>query len=79
MGGLPYDLLTRHEHLLRLERTVQEQHIELLVKQIHLRERCSPGFQELHIENCYTGDRVAVVFWSSFKGAGVPTIGDRQP
>lgn len=67
-----HNLLTRHERLLRLERAVQEQHLELTDKQVRLLERFSPEFRERHIETRYTGDLVAVdtFFVGTLKGVG---------
>ena len=45
-----HKLLTRHERLLRLEKTVKQQKIELNDEQIRLLERFSPEFRERHIE-----------------------------
>jgi len=55
-----HNLTTRHERLLRLEKTVREQRIELSTEQVELLERFSPEFRERHIETSYTGDLVAV-------------------
>lgn len=67
-----HNLLTRHERLLRLERAVQEQHLELTDIQVRLLERFSPEFRERHIETRYTGDLVAVdtFFVGTLKGVG---------
>jgi len=67
-----HQLLTRHERLLRLEKTVREQQIELTDQQIALLERFSPEFRERHIETRHTGDLVAVdtFFVGSLKGIG---------
>lgn len=67
-----HDLMTRHERLLRLEKAVKDQQIELTDKQIQLLERFSPEFRERHIETRHTGDLVAVdtFFVGTLKGVG---------
>lgn len=67
-----HSLLTRHERLLRLERHVREQSLELSDSQIRLLERFSPEFRERHIETEHTGDLVAVdtFFVGNLKGVG---------
>ena len=67
-----HKLLTKHERLLRLEKTMREQRIELNDEQIRLLERFSPEFRERHIETHYTGDLVAVdtFFVGTLKGIG---------
>jgi len=67
-----YGLLTRHERLLRLEKSVQEQAIELTEDQIRALERFSPEFRERHIETRHTGDLVAVDTFlvGTLKGVG---------
>ena len=45
-----HNLLSRHERLLRLERAVSREKIELKPEQIRLLERFSPEFRERHIE-----------------------------
>jgi transposase InsO family protein len=67
-----HNLLTKHERLLRLERSVKEQPFELSDDQIRLLERFSPEFRERHIETRYTGDLVAVdtFFVGTLKGVG---------
>ena len=67
-----HDLLTRHDRLLRLEKTVREQQIELDEDQVKLLERFSPEFRERHIEVHHTGELVAVdtFFVGTLKGVG---------
>lgn len=65
-------LLTKHERLLRLEKTTAERKIELTEEQIRLLERFSPEFRERHIEAPHTGALVAVdtFFVGVLKGVG---------
>ena len=67
-----HDLLTKHQRLLRLEKTVAERKIDLTEDQIRLLERFSPEFRERHIETRHTGDLVAVdtFFVGHLKGVG---------
>ena len=67
-----HQLLTKHERLLRLERTVAEQQMQLTEEQVRLLERFSPEFRERHIETGHTGDLVAVdtFFVGTLKGVG---------
>jgi len=67
-----HKLLTKHERLLRLEKSVREQNLELSDEQIRLLERFSPEFRERHIETRHTGDLVAVdtFFVGTLKGVG---------
>lgn len=67
-----HSLLTRHERLLRLERSVREQSLELSEDQIRLLERFSPEFRERCIETKHSGDLVAVdtFFVGTLKGIG---------
>lgn len=67
-----HNLLTKHERLLRLERTVAGQKLELNEEQVRLLERFSPEFRERHIETRHTGDLVAVdtFFVGTLKGVG---------
>lgn len=67
-----HNLLTRHERLLRLERSVREQSLTLSDEQVRLLERFSPEFRERHIETRHTGDLVAVdtFFVGTLKGVG---------
>jgi transposase InsO family protein len=67
-----HDLLTKHERLLRLERTVRGQELELTDEQTRLLERYSPEFRERHIETHHTGELVAVdtFFVGTLKGVG---------
>ena len=69
---LRHDLLTKHERLLRLEKTTAERTIELTYEQIRLLERFSPEFRERHIEAPHTGALVAVdtFFVGTLKGVG---------
>ncbi len=50
-----HGLLTKHERLLRLEKSVAERKIELSDDQIRLLERFSPEFRERHIETAHWG------------------------
>jgi len=65
-------LLTKHERLLRLERTTAERKIELNEEQIRALERFSPEFRERHIEAPHTGSLVGVdtFFVGVLKGVG---------
>ena len=67
-----HKLLTRHERLLRLEKTTCERRIEITQEQIRLLERFSPEFRERHIQTRHTGDLVAVdtFFVGHLKGVG---------
>jgi transposase InsO family protein len=67
-----HDLLTKHERLLRLERSTAERTIELTAEQAKLLERFSPEFRERHIEAPHTGALVAVdtFFVGHLKGVG---------
>ncbi|TYO99685.1 winged helix-turn helix protein [Geothermobacter ehrlichii] len=67
-----HNLLTRHERLLRLERRVREQNLELSDDQVRLLERFSPEVRERHIETKHTGDLVAAdtFFVGTLKGVG---------
>jgi len=67
-----HGLRTKHERLLRLERTVAERKLELSDDQIRLLERFSPEFRERHIETKHTRDLVAVdtFFVGTLKGMG---------
>ena len=67
-----HNLLTKHERLLRLEKTTAERKIELKDEQIRLLERFSPEFRERHIEAPHTGALVAVdtFFVGALKGVG---------
>jgi len=62
VGGVwgRHNLMTKHDRLLRLEKTVAERKIALNDDQIRLLERFSPEFRERHIETKHTGDLVAV-------------------
>ena len=55
-----HGLLTKHERLLRLEKTTAERTVELSDEQTRLLERFSPEFRERHIEAPHTGSLVAV-------------------
>lgn len=65
-------LLTKHERLLRLEKSTAERKIELSEEQVRLLERFSPEFRERHIEAPHTGSLVAVdtFFVGVLKGVG---------
>lgn len=67
-----HNLLTRHERLLRLEKTVREQKFELSAEQTRLLERFSPEFRERHIQTHNPGALVAVDTFlvGSLKGVG---------
>lgn len=67
-----HKLLTKHERLLRLEKSVAERRIELSDDQVRLLERFSPEFRERHIETRHTGELVAVdtFFVGHLKGVG---------
>ena len=67
-----HQLLTKHERLLRLERTTSERKLELTGEQIRQLERFSPEFRERHIEAPHTGALVAVDTFmvGSLKGVG---------
>jgi len=67
-----HGLLTKHERLLRLERSTAERRIELSDEQVRLLERFSPEFRERHIEAPHTGALVAVdtFFVGALKGVG---------
>jgi len=67
-----HGLLTKHERLLRLEKTTAERKIELTEEQTRMLERFSPEFRERHIEAPHTGSLVAVdtFFVGSLKGVG---------
>ena len=67
-----HGLLTRHDRLLRLEKTTAERTLSLSDEQIRLLERFSPEFRERHIEAAHTGALVAVdtFFVGVLKGVG---------
>jgi len=67
-----HGLLTKHERLLRLEKTTAERSIELTEEQVRALERFSPEFRERHIEAPHTGALVAVdtFFVGTLKGVG---------
>jgi len=67
-----HNLMTKQDRLLRLERNVGEQRMELTDEQIRLLERFSPEFRERHIETRHTGDLAAVdtFFVGPLKGVG---------
>lgn len=67
-----HDLLSRHQRLLRLERTVREQKLTLNDEQVRLLERFSPEFRERHIEVHHSGELVTVdtFFVGTLKGVG---------
>ena len=66
------NLETRHQRLLRLEKEIQGQSIELSDEQIRLLEKFDPEFKERHIETEYTGQLVAIDTFmvGSLKGIG---------
>ncbi|EGY00579.1 transposase [Nitrospirillum viridazoti Y2] len=65
-------LLTKHDRLLRLEKSTAERKLALSDEQIRLLERFSPEFRERHIEALHTGALVAVdtFFVGVLKGVG---------
>jgi len=67
-----YELLTKHQRLLRLEKTVAGRRIALTDDQVRLLERFSPEFRDRHIETRHTGELVAVdtFFVGHLKGVG---------
>ena len=67
-----HNLLTKHERLLRLEKSTADRKIELSQEQIRQLERFSPEFRERHIEAPHTGALVAVdtFFVGVLKGVG---------
>lgn len=67
-----HDLLSKHDRLLRLEKTHRETTFELSDEQVRLLERFSPEFRERQIEVHYTGELVAVdtFFVGNLKGVG---------
>jgi len=67
-----HNLLTKHERLLRLEKTTAERKLKLTDEQVRLLERFSPEFRERHIETRHTGELVAVdtFFVGHLKGVG---------
>lgn len=67
-----HGLLTKHERLLRLEKTTAERTITLSEDQVQALERFSPEFRERHIEAPHTGALVAVdtFFVGTLKGVG---------
>ena len=67
-----HGLLSKHERLLRLERSVREDKITITEEQAKTLERFSPEFRERHIEVKKTGELVAVdtFFVGSLKGVG---------
>ena len=67
-----HNLLSRHDRLLRLERTHSEAGFELTGEQIEMLERFSPEFREREIKVGYTGELVAVdtFFVGHLKGIG---------
>jgi hypothetical protein len=50
-----HGLLTKHDRVLRLERTTAERKVELADAHIRLLGRFSPEFRELHIEAPHAG------------------------
>jgi transposase InsO family protein len=67
-----HGLLTKHDRLLRLEKTTAERSLTLSDEQVRLLERFSPEFRERHIEAPHTGALVAVdtFFVGALKGVG---------
>jgi transposase InsO family protein len=67
-----HNLVSKHDRLLRLEKSAREQSLELTDAQIKVLERFSPEFRERHIETKHTGDLVAVDTFmvGSLKGVG---------
>jgi transposase InsO family protein len=71
-SGSGHNLLTKHDRLLRLERSTAERKTELRDEQIRLLGRFSPEFRERHIETPHTGALVGVdtFFVGALKGVG---------
>jgi transposase InsO family protein len=67
-----HGLMTKHERLLKLEKSARGRQIELTADQIRSLERFSPEFRERHIVTKHTADLVAVdtFFVGSLKGVG---------
>lgn len=67
-----HNLMSKHDRLLRLEKSSREQNLELNEAQIRVLERFSPEFRERHIETKHTGDLVAVDTFmvGALKGVG---------
>ena len=67
-----HGITTKHERLLRLEKSVSESPVTLSDEQVRLLERFSPEFRERHIEAEHTGSLVAVdtFFVGTLKGVG---------
>ena len=67
-----HNLLSKHDRLLRLEKTMHKQAFKLSDKQIRLLERFNPEFRERHIHAPFTGHLVAVDTFlvGSLKGVG---------
>lgn len=67
-----HGLLSKHDRLLRLKRSVREDQITITEDQARTLERFSPEFRERHIEVKKTGELVAVdtFFVGSLKGVG---------
>jgi transposase InsO family protein len=67
-----HGLLTKHERLLRLEKTTADRKVTLSDEQVRLLERFSPEFRERHIEAPHTGSLVAVDTFhvGTLKGVG---------
>jgi transposase InsO family protein len=66
------NLMTKHERLLRLEKTVSETKFQITEQQARLLERFSPEFRERHILTSAPGELVAVDTFmvGSLKGIG---------
>jgi transposase InsO family protein len=67
-----HNLVSKHDRLLRLEKSARVQNLELTDTQIRVLERFSPEFRERQIETKHTGDLVAVDTFmvGSLKGVG---------
>ncbi len=67
-----HNLLSRHDRLLRLEKSVSDCEISLTKEQIKMLERFNPEFRERHINTRFTGDLVAVDTFhvGTLKGVG---------
>jgi hypothetical protein len=50
-----HNLLTKHERLLRLEKTVRKRKVKLSEEEVRLLERYSPEFRERHIHTSTPG------------------------
>lgn len=69
---LRHGLATKHERLMRLEKSARARQVELSEVQVRALERFSPEFRERHIVTKHTGNLVAVdtFFVGTLKGVG---------